>query len=183
MIVPKNRPQLSGAEARKILKEKGVLAPLAILGFRGYYKRTLGDPTKNDRKLYDDAIIVVTPERIVAFNANVDPAGFGRLIGRQKALASLQPGVWKYKKGRHKARSPLGYMALTQYSVVTVKRDDGKVESGYFGINIHRGGFLNTSSEGCQTIYPKQWEEFKSLVYAEMTRSGLNFVEYVLVEE
>jgi hypothetical protein len=48
-----------------------------------------------------------------------------------------------------------------QAASVEVRRDGGLIESGWFGINIHRGGVTTTSSEGCQTIPPeRQWNQF-----------------------
>jgi hypothetical protein len=47
--------------------------------------------------------------------------------------------------------------------------------------NIHKGGFGDTFSEGCQTIYPTQYAEFIRNVYIEMTRAAKKTIEYVLV--
>jgi lysozyme len=49
-------------------------------------------------------------------------------------------------------------------------------------INIHRGGYRTTSSEGCQTIYPSQWDGFINLVYSEMSRYNQKTIPYLLVE-
>jgi lysozyme len=63
-------------------------------------------------------------------------------------------------------------------------RDGGKVETGYFGINIHRGSDTTTSSLGCQTVPPKQeqWNSFRQLVKSEMKRFGVKKFQYVVVE-
>ena len=50
-------------------------------------------------------------------------------------------------------------------------------------INIHRGGYNTTSSLGCQTIHPSQWEAFIALAYLEMDRAGQKTIPYLLVEE
>ena len=65
---------------------------------------------------------------------------------------------------------------------MTVSRDGENGETGYFGINIHRGGANTTSSLGCQTIYPDQWEAFFALVKGEMKRAGQAVVPYLLTE-
>ena len=74
-----------------------------------------------------------------------------------------------YRLDLHKGQ----YLALCQrVAAVTVTRDGEPPyeDTGWFGINIHRGGINTTSSEGCQTIPPSQWEAFIRLVQDEMRR-------------
>src|SRR5687767_15374666 len=130
----------------------------------------MGVPGKNDRGIYDDALFVISPNAYATFNANTDPArhGINPKIGKPYAL--LKPGRWLYRKGKHKLNDPNGYAAFIQAGDVTVIRDpgDGKPaweETGRFGVNGHRGGRLSTSSEGCWTIWPDQWEAMRALAY------------------
>jgi hypothetical protein len=53
---------------------------------------------------------------------------------------------------------------------------------GWFGINIHRGGVNTTSSEGCQTIPPSQWNGFITIVKEQMKWYGQKTIPYVLTE-
>ena len=112
----------------------------------------MGNPEVNDRAIYDDAIFIVANDEFISYNANCDPRRFS------KGIASLKAGVWSaYKFDRHKG----AYMALCQrMAKVTVMRDKEGDDTGMFGINIHRGGSFGTSSAGCQTIPPSQWEDF-----------------------
>jgi lysozyme len=178
-IVPPTRPNFSAVEANRLLLSYGVKAP-AILGSRGYYRDTMGAVGKNDRGIYDDAIVVITPSCYKAFNANCDPS-----IGRP-GMAVLAPGAWDYKLGIHNlSKDPKlhpHYEALVQAAPVSVNRDGGKHETGYFGINIHKGGYNTTSSEGCQTIYPDEWDDFIATVKAEIARYALRTIPYVLTE-
>lgn len=150
-----------------------------LLGLRGYYKTTMGDPAKNDRGIYDDAICLFCPTKMIAFNANVDPQGF------RKGVAVLQPGSYAYKIGIHGLSKPPAkrYQALVQASPVTIKRDgaDG-TETGFFGLNIHHGSYGSVSSLGCQTIFPSQWDEFIYVVKDQMKSAGQERISYVLKE-
>ena len=50
-------------------------------------------------------------------------------------------------------------------------------------INIHRGGRNGTSSEGCQTIPPSQWDAFYSSLSGEMKRHGVSTFPYLLITD
>jgi lysozyme len=175
-IVPPKRPLQPLKDTRKIIHAHGVTDEVVLVGVRGYYRDTMGILGKNDRGLYDDAIFLVGQEAYASFNANTDPSKF------KKHYASLKPGVWLYKKGKHNSPSGASYLALRQAAPVTVLRDQEGEDTGLFGINIHKGSYNGTSSLGCQTIYPAQWEAFLSLVYSEMNRSNQAVIKYVLVE-
>lgn len=183
---PPARPKMTRADVVGLVAKahpEAELPGVFVVGVRGYYRDTLGKPGVNDRGLYDDAIFVVTPTRFAAFNANTDPSRYrrGRGKGAGKGMATLKPGLWRaHRPGKHKGQ----YMALIQTGgPVTVIRDGlaGDYEdTGWFGINIHRGGINTTSSEGCQTIPPDQWPEFIAAVEGPGKAQGV--VPYVLLE-
>lgn len=177
-FLPPNRPRLTREKAERLLEKHGVkpseMDPaVMLLGVRGYYHDDHGD---NQRGVYDDAIFLLTPTAFVAFNANTDPSAF------RHGIASLKPGRYLYKLGIHGLSKPKDrqYEALVQAGEVTVCRDGSEVETGWFGINIHRGGASGTSSLGCQTIPPAQWESFISMVRAELKRHGQKTIPYIL---
>lgn len=176
-MLPPARPEMGRHAAEFLLHSLGVDTNRpALLGRRGYYRDTMGAPGVQERGVYDDAIILVTPTAFASFNANTDPSRSG---GR---LASLCPGVWPYKIGRHHPASPTGYPCLVQAGDVRVSRDNGVVEEGEFYIHIHRGGNTTTGSEGCQTIPPGQWDAFFALVESEMKRYSVETIPYALTE-
>ena len=183
-IVPATRPKQTREASMQMLRDAGVTSPVALLGIRGYYRDSMGAAGRNDRGIYDDAIFVVSPTAYVAFNANTDPSSI-----YCKGLAVLMPGVYYYRKGSHNGPRSKPYPALCQASAVTVIRDgvgersDDPVKGVRFGINIHKGGHKTTSSLGCQTIYPAQWESFLALVYLEMARHNVKLVPYLLAEQ
>lgn len=152
--------------------------PCFLVGMRGYYLNSMGAPNRNDRGIYDDAIFLVSHNAFASFNANVDPST------TRKGIATLGTGIWRYRigvHGLHKAPEKR-YKALVQAAPVRVLRDGQVDETGYFGINIHRGSRTSTSSLGCQTIYPTQWDAFIALVESEMKRAGLREILYLLTE-
>lgn len=170
-IVPLFPPSASRDSAMQRLKAAGITAPVALLGLRGYYLDE-GAHGVNDRGIYDDAILLLAPECLIAYNANCDPSLY------REGIATLKPGTWFYKLGIHKK----SYKALVQARPVTVERDQGGAETGFFGINIHKGSFSSTSSLGCQTIYPSQWNSFITTVELQMKKHEQREIPYLLMD-
>ncbi len=143
----------------------------------------MGKKNVNDIGIYDDGIFVVSPQVYATFNANTDPSLM------KPAIATLKAGVHRYKKGKHGISRGGGYAALrpaTQGETLPVLRYNAKTGKYYDGIgvaiNIHKGSYNSTSSAGCQTIYPAQYDAFINLVYGEMNRYGQKTIPYLLVE-
>ena len=178
-MIPRNRPQQKRQDTERQLKTAGVSDPVCLVGIRGYYRDTMGAKGKNDVGVYDDAIVLISPNAHIAFNANVDPSRLGWNPRAKKPMAQLKPGAYRYKIGQHGISRGNPYKALVQAGPVTVMRGD-KEETGYFAINIHRGGISTTSSEGCQTLPPAQWPAFIQVVETEMKRNNAKTVSYVL---
>jgi lysozyme len=59
---------------------------------------------------------------------------------------------------------------------------DGEGDSMGTAINLHKGGYNTTSSLGCQTIHPDQWQAFYAMTRSEMKKAGLARFWYVLAE-
>jgi lysozyme len=95
-------------------------------------------------------------------------------------MAQLKSGVYRYKIGQHGISRGNPYKALVQAGPVTVMRGD-KEETGFYAINLHKGGRTTTSSEGCQTIPPQQWDAFIALTESELKRNNAKTLSYVLV--
>lgn len=174
-LLPQTRPTAELGMLLRIASEAGVNVEreVCIIGLRGYY-----NPGQNQRAIYDDAIFILAPHKTKAFNANCDASVF------RKAVANLKPGVWWYKLGIHGLSKPKSkqYQALVQFDKVTVIRDQVGPDTGFFGINIHRGSYTGTSSLGCQTIHPSQWDEFISTVKQYLTMYGQTKLRYILKE-
>jgi hypothetical protein len=174
-ITPASRPQATKADILKIIKDEGLdiaAEKLILVGIRGYYTKTMGDPLKNDRNLYDDAMFVVTEKDLRSYNCNVDPSKY------KKGIASLVVGIYKAVKWMHHGK----------YRALQIVRDDLVRDStpghdiGRHGINFHYGGDRDTWSEGCQTFPQSQYWQFQGHVYELMDQFGLKEVTYLLVE-
>lgn len=172
-------PKLSKDEVLGKLKKGGVdlsACKVAVLGIRGYRKRTMGDPNKNDRNIYDDAFFLVTSSGdFHAWNGNTDPSIF------RKAVATLVPGIYEAENWRHK-----GKYAAFQIIQDCVTRDGlPGVFIGRHGINFHYGG-ITTWSLGCQTMTKKDFTHkktgFQPVVSSAMLKAGVKRFTYLLIE-
>lgn len=175
-LLPPHRPLQPREKTAQMLLELGVREAVCVLAVRGYFLASMGQAAANDRNIYDDALIICSPVCHAAFNGNTDPSIF------RPRVASLFPGVWLYKPGIHGLSKPKAkrYPAFVQAADVTVQRDGGVAESGRFGINIHRGSNTGTSSLGCQTIPPAQWDSFRTLLNEQLARFGQKTFPYAL---
>lgn len=176
-MLPTSRPSITRPEVEELLRSHGITDGFALVGIRGFFK-AMGDPGRNDRRVYDDALILITPSGYMTWNANVDPSK------HQPGIASLKPGKYLYRVGIHGVSRPKAeqYEAFVQAGPVTVRRDGGKEETGWFGINIHKGGRSTTSSLGCQTLPPLQWPAFRALLKEQLKRHKRAVFPYLLVE-
>jgi len=191
-MLPAAKPRMSSAELDAQLAPFHIdrtKYPMLVVGVRGYYRDTMGAPGVNDRGIYDDAIFLYTPSVLAAYNGNTDPSRVkkGRGTGAAKGMASLNPGAYfVHRFDLHNGK----YLALCQRAGdVTVTRDGDPpyADTGAFGINIHKGGYTGTSSLGCQTIHPDQWDSFITLAQDQAKRYlGPNWkktiVPYVLID-
>jgi lysozyme len=152
-----------------------------VLGIRGYYLDSKGRVGKNERGEYDDALVVISSKSISAWNANTDPSRY------RPGIATLCPGVHKYRPGKHGISKPSGghpaFRPATPDEGLPVTRDGQSGISRGIAINIHRGGESTTSSLGCQTIPPEQWAQFHAAVHVELKAHSLKTFDYVLIEE
>lgn len=160
-----------------------------VIALRGYYMDTMGAPGVNDRGIYDDAMCVVYPGGFVTYNANTDPSKFRPATENRQGMATLIPGLHFLKQGKHgiTTHADGGYDAFrpaTPDESLPVWRDGQdwgvKVFKG-IAINLHKGGYNTTSSEGCQTVHPDQWAEFQVQVYHLMDKYKQSVLPYLLV--
>jgi lysozyme len=175
------RPKLARQELEAKIKNYVVPEMVKLVGIRGYYKNSMGKPGENDIGIYDDALFLIGPAIYIAFNGNTDPSK------RKPGIAKLIPGVHYFKKGKHGLSKPGGgYSALrpdTPDESLPVTRDGKEGIHKGIAINIHKGSYSGTSSEGCQTIFPDQWIQFITEVYHAMDIEGQRRIPYILIEE
>lgn len=168
--------------------DKHVIA-VAIRG----YDLEEGTSGKNDRRIYDDAFFIVSPNEVKMFEGNTDPNGYrsGSGTGDNKGMACLKKGVWFFAKGPHK-----GSPAFRQACPFTVVRDGNPPydHTGYHAINWHSGGVSSTSSLGCQTASPNIYVPMRDYIYKKLEECDNPYmnndwgvrartIPYILIEE
>lgn len=176
-----NRPKMEKLAVLGMIANHLVPESVKLVGIRGYYKDSMGKPGENDIGIYDDAIFLIGPDIFLPFNANTDPSK------RRPGIAKLVPGIHYYKKGKHGISKPGGgYPAFrpnTSDEGLPVTRDGQTGIKRGIAINIHKGSFNSTSSEGCQTIYPDQWIQFQTETYNAMDKAAQKQIPYILIEQ
>ena len=165
------------------------------LGYKWLNFHIVGIRSKaNAKNKFDDLIGVVDFNEIHWFNATTN-AGTHWLenLLNPKGCAMLVPNQYKetYKIGLHQGK----YKALVQSKAVSVYRDKNKndiaeegglIDTGLFGINIHRSNpnmvsiLIDKWSAGCQVLSnPKDFNSLISLCEG----SGLDSFNYTLLRE
>ena len=188
--MPRSKPQAALSVVMDSAKqewnksyEKDMFPELFVLAVRGYFSQTIGE-AGNDINVYDDAHFIVSPLGISAWNSNVDPTRYGWNAKAGKYMARLSAGCWKFQRLIHRAK----YQAFGQGdNLVRVDRvrADGsiaRVETGLFGINDHLGGENGTSSEGCMTHPPTQWNDYRKKLNKVLALASLKQFDFILVE-
>jgi len=187
-LVPNSRPQIKRYALVALIKKAypketaNGLPDFLIVGYPAYYRDSMGANGKNDRGIFDDAVFLLTPNTFAAFNGNTDPSAF------REGIATLQPGWYPVYQFSIHGGASAQYPAICQRKGPVIVRRDGTdyvkegvsdrrgyclgggLWRGEFGINIHRGGRNGTSSLGCQTIPPAQWDAFYTLAKSEAVR-------------
>lgn len=169
--LPKASRKLVIAKALEAWRADGNEGPLPAvfnLAVRGYRKTTMGNPTRNDFGIFDDAFFLVTPTTMLAENANTDPSRIGWNPGVGKPYGVLKPGVWYFYPGAHKGVKPafrqadnadvakkLGIPHKGKFHVTRmwgINDPRNYDEWGYQQVNIHPAAVSSTSSWLCLTL-------------------------------
>lgn len=135
--------------------------------------------------------------RTETYEATCDPGSPFLLKPINNAgCAILAPGFYRgaYSIGLHRGK----YKALVQSGPVTVYRDDNRnnildmdaetVQTGYFGINIHKrdaeSDTVNGASAGCQVFrYERDFDRFMYLCNQQVEVRGFKTFSYCLIDE
>lgn len=191
---PRSKPQAAREDVIDRLLESGLwtdrgLSAAVAVAVRGYHL-SMGDAGRNDRGIYDDVIFLLSPDAFAVFNANTDPSIYRR--GRAMLAA---PQKITYRPGHHGYGRKSGHPAFRQASDVVVHRDGGTGHGRSLGggrftdkggarfwTNLHRGGWKTTSSAGCLTVHPSQWDAFYQLMRHELRRAGRKTFNCYLIE-
>lgn len=183
----------------ELFKKKGY-----IYFIKGNYNlNIIGVRSANDHKVtneFDDYIVVIynTSKSISRsiYKVTTQP-GIDYILNptNKKGTAILAEGQYKgaYKLGKHK-----GQNALIQNKNVKVYRDNNKnrrydydkqtIDSGRFGINIHRAGTnssrINNWSAGCQVFaINSEFESFLRLCNKQVENGYGETFTYTLINE
>jgi hypothetical protein len=191
---------MSRDNALSIIKAHGVTDQVVLIGLRS---------KSSQRGKYDDIIAILTPDTYKEYKGNTLPSkaapgisvlqpgiwtykkglhGIHHLTGSLADQAILKKLCQTGKDVPTIPGRILPYYAFRQAAPVTILRDGYSSPetitdvASWPWIDIHHGGYNLTSSEGCQTIYPDRWNEFRDIGFTEMEKYQQTEVKYVLVQ-
>lgn len=203
MIKPNFYSICENADYEKIFKEKGY----SYFTRGAYNLNIIGIRSDNKNKvtnLFDDLLVVIykTPSgkwQRVSYSITTEP-GYYYMVTKllnPKGTSILVPGQYRgcWELGKHQGK----YKALVQKKPVKVYRDGNKdeiynldcnrIDTGVFGINIHRSNqfstayFVNAFSAGCQVFAnPDSFTKFIKLCDKQRELYGNSFT-YTLLNE
>ena len=148
----------------------------------------------NEKNKFDDNIYLINGPIMFRYTCTTNPGTHWlKNLMNPKGTAVLKPGQYvdSWKLGLHQGK----YRALVQAKPITVYRDNnkndlaeenGKEDTGMFGINIHRANpsaissIIDKWSAGCQVL--NNPDEFHRLLSACET-SGRSAFTYTLLRE
>lgn len=179
----------------KALTAEELKAQFTELGYKWPTIHVVGIRSKaNLPNKFDDLIGLVQGNEVKWYTGTTNPGTFwlnNPLNPLGTAVLKAGQYVDTYTIGLHKGK----YTALVQSKKVTVFRDNdkdsiaeeqGKEDTGLFGINIHRANELTDSinidkwSAGCQVLNSSK--QFKELIQACL-KSGKKSFTYTLLHE
>ena len=166
---------------------------------KGNYLKVDGDFGPNSQFAYNSYLSSVGKERIKMWQITTDPGTYWLNNPLNKlGTAVLKPNQWIdcWSLGNHQGKSD--HTALVQTNKITVYRDNdkdssseenGKEESGLFGINIHRSNASGKTmtigkwSAGCQVFQLKtDHDQLMSICNLYKSKLGNKFT-YTLLRE
>lgn len=170
-------------------------AKFAELGYQWPTLHIIGvRSAANEKNKFDDTIYLVNGPIMQVFSGTTNPGTHWlKNLLNPKGTAVLKPGQYldTWKLGLHQGK----YEALVQRKPVTVYRDgdkddtaeeQGKEDTGLFGINIHRANpsaissLIDRWSAGCQVLNnPKEF----SILIETCKQSKKDWFTYTLLRE
>lgn len=204
MAVSKFYAKCEDANLAKIMREKGYefftngSYNLNIIGIRS-------DQQNKVTNLYDDLLVVIykTPNETWTkqiYKITTEPGTYymTEKLLNPKGTSIMVPGQYRgcYAVGKHRGK----YEALVQKKAIKVYRDNNKdktynlkpetIETGVFGINIHRSNefketeYVNKYSAGCQVFAnPDEFNSFMRLCELQNKQFSGNSFTYTLINE
>jgi hypothetical protein len=199
-------PKLSRSEAVELALEawekdgnKNPLPQVYFLMWRGYRLRTMGNPTRNDVGINDDAGWLISGDDVfLPENLNTDPSRLGWNASVGKPYGMLKPGVWWFYYGPHKGRLPafrqadnaavakkLGIPHNGKFHVTRMWGWDDKrnySEWGHQQINIHSQVMNSTSSWLCITVPFNRSDAWLNRANKELRKYNQKTIPVILIE-